>query len=431
MVIPRKRPPGRHRLLPKALCIAAFATAGFLANSRNAEALPSAIASYWDSAHGVENVFYLDNNGVLRDLSFNGSWSVQQVTPLAISADGSTYPKGAFLPGSTLVAFFDGTQGHVFYLADPGGTDGYYGPTFNANNPLLFEEYGNPPNQNNWTDLTDNSAGAYPYFSGFPYMMTDGSYKIPGVSSASTLTGFWDGSVEHVFFIDDNSCVNEIYYNGQWWGHCLNSNGIALGSNGQDLDGMGMTSLWDGTVEHVFYENSGGVQEAYFNGQWWPGSPPSLDGDVLVSDGLSGDEEIYASGVGFGTGVGLDGKNGSGSWWSTSVGDGTSGFCTYGSDAVVYIGPYSLGWGQNYFCVGQDHDVWSVDQNQNVTPMNVPVLVSSTASPQAITGFWDGYCRHVFYIGSDSHVHEQYACNGGGWGSNDLMNATGAPLAAN
>ena len=59
--------------------------------------------------------------------------------------------------------------------------------------------------------------------------------------------------------------MRELYYNGAWWG-----NDLTAATNGPPVNN-GITSLFDGSLEHVFYVSSLDfhVHELYYNGKWW------------------------------------------------------------------------------------------------------------------------------------------------------------------
>jgi hypothetical protein len=105
------------------------------------------------------------------------------------------------------------------------------------------------------------AAGAY--VSGFP----GGALDVP-----ATLTGFVDGSgVEHVFFTDDENSVDEFYHNSSaWWlGHEAQFGPVDA------RGGSGLTSMWDGTCQHIFYLDTSDALlfEDYACGGPWQAHP--------------------------------------------------------------------------------------------------------------------------------------------------------------
>jgi hypothetical protein len=89
----------------------------------------------------------------------------------------------------------------------------------------------------------------------------------------TALTSFFDGSVEHVFYVSQpDNHVRELYYAkafffGQWLG-----NDLTADTNGPQANNTALTSFFDGSVEHVFYisQPDNHVRELYYaNGKWW------------------------------------------------------------------------------------------------------------------------------------------------------------------
>jgi hypothetical protein len=69
----------------------------------------------------------------------------------------------------------------------------------------------------------------------------------------------------HVFYLSTDLHVRELYYNGKWWGNDLTADTNGPAANPE------LTSFFDGSVEHVFYVSDGDhhVREPYYNGKWW------------------------------------------------------------------------------------------------------------------------------------------------------------------
>jgi hypothetical protein len=180
-------------------------------------------------ANGIEHVFYVSpEDGHVRELYyFGGSWLPNDLTVAT---------NGVNVNNSWLTSFFaDGVE-HVFYRNQSGYVcELYY---------LNGRWWGN-----NLTLDTGGPATEYP-----------------------VITSFSGRGIEHVFYqsqVGDHSHVCELYYNGSWWG-----NDLTAVTSGPEAPGTGITSLFDGSVEHVYYLGgpAGGplhVHELYYNGAWW------------------------------------------------------------------------------------------------------------------------------------------------------------------
>jgi hypothetical protein len=96
----------------------------------------------------------------------------------------------------------------------------------------------------------------------------------------SALTSYYDSfNIQHVFYIDTNFQVHELYNNGQWWNNQL-TGGVTNPKNGQVTgaatnaprarDQHALTSCFDSrNIEHVFYiDQQAHIRELYNSGQW-------------------------------------------------------------------------------------------------------------------------------------------------------------------
>jgi hypothetical protein len=218
--------------------------------------LPSALTAFHDFSSGKEghHVIYQTYYGHLYDLYY--LYSTQHW-------DSSLISYGVNAAGIT--GFSDGFNNHVFVI----NADQYYGPNsaYPSNNYVgLTEFYGSTIPADGRSDLTGNAVFTGPRISPAGTVAGCGQYNYC-ITLPSSITGFWDGQVEHVFYEGTDSHIHEVYhYHGTWWDHPIG--GVTAAS----YNGQGLTSVWDGSVEHVFYIGylDKHVHELYFNGQWWP-----------------------------------------------------------------------------------------------------------------------------------------------------------------
>jgi hypothetical protein len=88
---------------------------------------------------------------------------------------------------------------------------------------------------------------------------------------------------------------------------------------------------------------------------------------------------------------------------------------------------YGVNGTQHVFFVGEDlhiHELYSSGANWFINDLTLgsagnPPLAASDWYLSPITGYWDGSIEHVFYIGSDSDIHELYY--NGGWNTSDIV----------
>jgi hypothetical protein len=399
--------------------LAGIGTVGLMAVSLPARAqsdvMPIAISSYYDTVRNTSQVFYMDAYGGVDAQSFtdgaSGGWSCTRTLPACTVVYRNGTPIGCtslntaeFAPGGNLVAAFDGSYGHLYYI---------------GNDATLWEAYGNPPSTTH--SLTAPSgASTTPWSEWSTYSSPPlAGYTIPGLNPAATLAVYDVGpSDQHIFFRGRaDNLLHETYYNGSWHDRLVNSTVPVTNV----FSGAGMTAFWDGTVGHVFVPTTNvELQEYYFyNGNWWggvsgtgPGYPEDFLASVVSSNGGTFHESVYGSSST--TGDLAEANYTSATWWteSTSVPPGGN---IWGSRMLAFSSP-----SQDYVLyVGGDNNVYSTQLAQaiNVSAGAPAVAQSGTPVHQSpLTGFWDPHIGYafVFYVGTDSDVHQLYATSGAG-----------------
>jgi hypothetical protein len=394
------------------------------------QSLPSALVAFHDySGQGAHHVIYQAQDQGLYDLNYQqsvGHWQLSQVAPW-----GPTM--------SQLTGYSDGTNNHVFGISPIGSQ------------PHVVEYYGSPvPNQRN--DLTIASGTQETPHGSVTYC---GPYQnIQCVSSPSSLTGFWDGTVEHVFYETwDTYTIHELYhYNNRWWDNPL------PGVPAMATNGAGLTSLWDGSIEHVYYTGQDAdLHELYFSGRWWDNDWNKVKwgkvGIVNYNSALAAsyDGQTSTQGV-FGvawpqTGDLLRftyGPSGfSGGYVALTNFNAASKILTYDVSSTQCLNqaqpPCSTTSQRQLFYVGSDHYLYEVTGSTAhlISPSFNPYQCSYTnpnGNPppgyfvnanSPISGFYDGTYRHIFFLfGGD--VMEMVSYPGGSWLMNDLSCGAGA-----
>jgi len=205
----------------------------------------SPLTSLWDPTSsngdgGTQHVFYIGNDGHVRELGFDGTnW---HSSDLNAAAQGSVRPAMSRTMVSPLTSFFGGTlrRENVLYL----GKDEHVHELFSDGHAWRSG------------DLTQAAPDA----------------DAPGVMPTTPLTSYsWpEEGTEHVFFIGANGDLWELWFDGSW-----HSNNLTRAASHADVPAlMPMTPLtsysWpeEGT-EHVFCIGGGGdLWEFWFDGSW-------------------------------------------------------------------------------------------------------------------------------------------------------------------
>jgi len=229
--------------------------------------IPPTLTSYWNN--GVENVIYIDISGEIVSLSYNTNTHGPWTTTVLATA-------GTFVPGSPLLAYVDnhGTGRIFFYVYDSGNGAMEIG-----------EQRGNPPSGNfinltvatgrqSWPQALNTEAGSA--HMGF----TNGrGAEVPqSLIYPSNLVGFQDGlGTHHVFFFGNPSLplsssptlLVQLYSSdsadANWY-----TTSIASVTPTPGNTPIGLTALWDGSVQHVYWNPSPtSLAESYNDGSWW------------------------------------------------------------------------------------------------------------------------------------------------------------------
>jgi hypothetical protein len=277
---------------------AGFTTQNLTALAVGPQAIPySQVISVLD-AFGQEHVFYLDQNNNINQLFFNNGsagtpgWTNQTLT----GAFGGPAP----LRGTPLTGLLDGFSERIFYLDT----------TDNVNQ--LFFNFDN----GTWTNQTLTGTTGSP--SAFE----------------SSLNSFADGLGKHVFYMDQNAHVRQLLLNNAGW---INQDLTALAGS-SIAGGAFTTSFADGYGEHVFYlDQLGTLTQLFSSNNGWVSQnvaaaagapPPSAFSSLTSFTDTCGEHVVY-----------LDGSNNvthlsfSGVGWSnqnlTALSSGPSaGWCT-------------------------------------------------------------------------------------------------------
>jgi len=269
----------------------------------------------------------------------------------------------------------------------------------------------------------------------------------------STMTSLFDGSVEHVFFgqsslsanANDHNEVWELYNAGGWSSHDLTRGATPVSIvESQSCNGYnascarsftGLSSLWDGSVEHVFYGTGNGhLMEVYNPGGGW------FMNDLTTDSGDSGVDTENIKSMWDGTteyvvytkGDAIDMVScGPGGCWNTF----TRITDIVGDASMTCCAGFAAGSTLNVFFVDLFSHVklaYRVSPGHGVTPFwseeDVTALSGVKQAPvNALNSYYDGVSFHVFFVGSDSHIYELYSTSSSStsWASRDVTVSAG------
>ncbi len=245
------------------------------------------------------------------------------------------------------------------------------------------------------------------------------------VTGPATLTGFVDSSyVGHVYYTDNLSRVHELYYSsGQWW------EGSPAGQ-ANALDGKGMTSLWDGAREHIYFTGlDGSLWEDWFSSGWQShaltGSTGVVNPKITVSQSPSGYLVAMLQGTQEIFGPSTDGLGMRAVIYDTSAGWESDEFTGLGN---LSVDSPMVAYNNWWFYEGMDQRIYlpGISFSQSLQAMfgglNV-AMIDGGAELGPISGFVDSSNNsHIFYIGTDGNLWEYYSSNMTYWSVHSIGN---------
>jgi hypothetical protein len=376
------------------------------ASAASATTIPSAITAYFNASDdNTENVVYVDNNGALWDLTCNsyGCWTANQLTN----------PGEYYVADGQLLGYTDNNgNGRLFFLSEAGGS--YVD---------MSELKGNPPTS--YFNITSYTDGYHPSgaWASDEYVRENGSYADSVV--AADFTGYQDtnsnGPAHHVFFISVNG--NDIQ---EVWGNDANNNWGEDQVGALDLeDSSGLTSAWDNSNQNIYANSGGRLVHAYYNDGWQHqtllGSGYVEPGPELAAFGFSGTND-WLWGVYQYDDTPYDNYLASYQWnsssgWANSVTEWYNSVDTNPGCQLAYWWNdstsnyyFPTGFDGGCFYIASDGGVWMTSPGVGNRELNGAFPKASVHSaPRPISGFYDGYNIHAFWIGVDGYVYEAYA----------------------
>jgi hypothetical protein len=381
-----------------------------LLNMKSASAAPDEdlqLISFPTSANGQsEHVIALaSSSNIFSEWTHTsaGGWRYQ---PFVIEPCNNDVSPPSY-PGTALTGFYlptDGTD-HIFFI----GNDEHVHERFWADNSTgCFTD----------RDVTAQSGAPLPYLT-----VTNGTIALTG------LTGIVDSiNTMHVFFAAQGSSnITEMYYwSGRWWWGSPGGQAQVYVGGGI---GTAISSLWDGSVEHIYYLGTDSqTHEDYYNGNWWSHALTGTQGAVnpkqawgqfsIASSIDNGQQLIWGAGLG-GTSAMIGLEYSAGYWGSYSI------------PAPKLVGSSNTiaSFNGTVFYVGSDQQIYDPNESQSSLQSQaggaLVGIATDGVSLTPLTGFTDsaGYQR-VLYAGTDEDLHEYYS-NGGNWVADDVTAITG------
>jgi hypothetical protein len=262
--------------------------------------------------------------------------------------------------------------------------------------------------------------------------------------TGSSLTGYWGSdNSQHVNFTGLDGHVHELYIlpGANWVDNDLTELALAQSPALQS----GLSGYWqsDDDSVHVFY-NGAGTDNHVYQLRIFPGGPGWIWEDLTsladgivpeVSRALSGywgtDNSQHVNYIGSGNHIHelYRASGASPTEWTDNDLTALAGAVPPHSNTalVSYWGSDSS---QHVFFIGTDdhvHELYTAPGTNSRVDNDLTALTGALATPNvntALAGFWDtDSSQHLLFIGTDGHIHELFIVPGiPGWADHDLTN---------
>jgi RHS repeat-associated protein len=376
-----------------------------LANSNSALATVA-------TSDGFSHVFYIDANQHVNHLSSSDSqaWQTQDLTTITGSVLAASH-SGLFgfpnLLGTAQQIFYVGSNQHIYQYYTSGSTWVVQDLTAATGNSLASSS-------SPLTGFSDSIPGpgtdAHVFYIGanqhiYQLLFNSATWSWSNsdltaatgnvlAASGSPLSGFSDSIGEHVYYLDTNQHVNQLFTNGSPW-----SNSDLNAATGTPAAGSlgGLISLDDtlpamGNTNHVFYLRSNQhVGQLWFDMRSW--SWGGQDNSAVAN--------YYALGA---SGTAM-----------TAIADTLPG----------------MGSAEHLFYIGSDQHLYQMSFGSNSWSWSGTDMSGSTggtlvSSGSGLASLGDGGSQeHVYYVASDQHVHHLwFKTSSWTWVDQDLTGVT-------
>ncbi len=345
----------------------------------------------------IKHVFYVGAGSHVHELWWD-SGSGWHLNDLMTGVAGGA-PHAAI--GSALTGYVLGNTQHVFYL----GADSH-----------VHELWRDPGSGWHPNDLMTAAAGAL------------------HAEVGSALTGCTLGNTQRVFYLGADRHVHELWWDPESGWH---PNDLMTATGGEAPNaavGSALTGYALGIIQHVFYLDA----EDHVHELWWdPGSGWHPNDLMTATGGEAPNAAVGGALTGYALGIiqhvfylGADShvhelrRDPRSGWHSNDLMMAAGApNAAVGSALTGYV----LGNTQHVFYLGADshvHELWW-DPGSGWHPNDLMTGVAggapNAAVGSALTGYVLGNTQHVFYVGADSHVHELWWDQRNGWHPNRLI----------
>jgi hypothetical protein len=353
-----------------------------------------ALSAVWDGAH--THVFYVSASDPHGTSAFVAHLTDPDAGGRQIWSAGSSV-----VLNSPVASVFDGSHLRAYYLDGSGN---------------VLEGYSslNSPNTSSVAYIS-HLAGAPPAAGNF-YTQNGLSHVFYGTS----LTGYWDGSQVHVFYVaQTDGKIHELFRSLiSPWMHRLP---VSSEPTADSSEGFGLTSVWDGSVGHVYYvTGAAGVTELYYNGSWGirtvdPG--PATNGIGFMASGFFSGEQLVVYGESDGLMNSAYFKNSIGHWVSPAPMSATG----MSVNRPVFL--QGRGATQIWGYVGTDDTLHDGVFNTSIVDYNNVCggpyynfpSTGSLNSPTGIASIFDGTKIHIYWVGFDLRIWTSSSTGNGVW----------------
>jgi hypothetical protein len=441
----------RHLLLPLAIAASAMLAGMVVTATAHAQTAPAPVQlTSWFSPvdGGIEHVIVASPQGTVSQYPGNNApnlyihsasagwvlatqpWLPNYVTPVELIDGQETLVSAYPCFGAPLFGYYSPSDqnNHLFMIDSNAHIIEWYWPETSA-----LDDYQQGNGGISVRDVSYQS-GTLPFTDGVTMGTYDG-YGCQYPSAVTTLTGFVDSSnTMHLYFINSSYGVTEAYFpsgGSQWF------QGYPGGQSSVATGGLGLSSLWDGTIEHIYFTGlDGNLWEDYYgdgdcSGAWCSHSLSSSNGPTsyITSTDPNTETVWYASGE-----PSLVIYAYYDVWETLTF---PSSYTPLLSTTGSLLSPLVQILGSPFY-IGTDQNIYQ--PNTNTSPIQQSfggVKSEFTAGGTQIGPLSGGVdssgTLHLFYVGTDQHLHEYYQASGSSdWAVNDLTQtctdqATGDP----
>ncbi len=259
------------------------------------------------------HVCYRDKSGNIQDVWYNGSgaWAVQALTgsggktngvaavsnPAALTYSGQMHVCYVDNPGNVQDAWYDGSHWNLQQLTGAGPAVKTGGPAAAGGvSPVEYESQMHAC----YTDKSGNIQDVWWNGSNWSMQQLTGTGgKTAGSSSAGNPTAVTYSGQKHVCYRDRGGNIQDAWYDGSHWNlQQLSGSGPAVKTAAPAAVGDPIVIIYDGQMHVCYVDNSGNIQDAWWDGANWNWQRLTGAGGVTGFPGIAAPAAIgLSSGV--------------------------------------------------------------------------------------------------------------------------------------